>query len=94
MLHHEFADARSKMSRFIRRRPITPERFHEKNMHETGPVLVIGSGLGGLGVVRELREVLPREDILYFAFPWHFEQTAETLALTNASDNPKTPAPK
>src|SRR5687768_11356472 len=30
------------------------------------PIVVLDSGLGGLTVVRALRKVLPREDILYF----------------------------
>src|SRR5687768_11966166 len=32
----------------------------------TSPIVVIDSGLGGLTVVRALREVLPMEDIVYF----------------------------
>jgi glutamate racemase len=35
-------------------------------MSSSSPIVVIDSGLGGLTVVRALREVLPVEDILYF----------------------------
>lgn len=33
---------------------------------KNSPIVVLDSGLGGLTVVRSLRRVLPREDILYF----------------------------
>jgi len=36
-------------------------------MSPTSPIIVLDSGLGGLTVVRALREVMPLEDILYFA---------------------------
>lgn len=35
-------------------------------MSPSSPIVVLDSGLGGLTVVRELRSVLPAEDILYF----------------------------
>jgi len=35
-------------------------------MSRYSPIVVIDSGLGGLTVVRAMREVLPDEDILYF----------------------------
>jgi glutamate racemase len=35
-------------------------------MSPNSPIVVLDSGLGGLTVVRAMREVLPQEDILYF----------------------------
>jgi glutamate racemase len=36
-------------------------------MTNNGPIGVFDSGLGGLSVVRQIRALLPREDILYYA---------------------------
>jgi len=36
-------------------------------MTNNGPIGVFDSGLGGLSVLREIRALLPREDILYYA---------------------------
>jgi glutamate racemase len=38
----------------------------KRTMSPSSPIVVIDSGLGGLTVVRELRNVLPKEDIVYF----------------------------
>jgi glutamate racemase len=35
-------------------------------MSPSSPIVVLDSGLGGLSVAREIRNLLPREDILYF----------------------------
>lgn len=39
---------------------------HDQPMHEPQPIVVIDSGLGGLTVVRALRNALPAENIVYF----------------------------
>lgn len=36
------------------------------NLNPTSPIVVLDSGLGGLTVVKALRDALPREDIVYF----------------------------
>src|SRR6478672_9617714 len=37
-----------------------------QNMPSSSPIVVLDSGLGGLTVVRALRQELPHEDIIYF----------------------------
>ena len=39
---------------------------------DTRPIGVFDSGLGGLTAVRQLRRVLPGEDIIYFVIPAAF----------------------
>jgi glutamate racemase len=38
-----------------------------RNMSNSGPIGVFDSGLGGLSVLRDLRDLLPSEDVLYYA---------------------------
>lgn len=39
--------------------------------HETGPIALFDSGVGGLSVLRHLRVQLPHEDLIYFADQAH-----------------------
>ncbi len=53
---------------------------------KTRPLGVMDSGVGGLSVMREIRRLLPQEDLLYFAdrgnCPYGTRPPAELLALT------------
>lgn len=58
---------------------------------KNAPIGVFDSGLGGVSVLRELVQVLPREEFLYFGddqnAPYGVRSEAEVLALTRAGVN-------
>jgi len=37
-----------------------------QNLHADAPIIILDSGLGGLTVVRALRQAMPRENLIYF----------------------------
>ncbi|MBQ9802122.1 MAG: glutamate racemase [Clostridia bacterium] len=57
-------------------------------MRRTAPVAVLDSGVGGVGVLREIKNILPHEDLLYFGdsanAPYGEKSTEEVRALVHA----------
>src|SRR5947207_13387217 len=64
------------------RLPFDPGLLFTPPMPIQSPIVVLDSGLGGLTVVRALRQVLPHDDIVYFGdtarLPYG-EKTAPTV---------------
>lgn len=68
-----------------------PKPFHVEPGDRTSrrPIGIFDSGLGGLTIVREVRHLLPNEDILFLAdqanVPYGTKSEAEILTLTRAA---------
>ena len=54
------------MPNIEKNRPVTALFSGESNARALAPVAVMDSGVGGLYVLREIRKLLPREQLLYF----------------------------